>query len=309
MPSKRRCLIRGRSKILERFRSWRALAGLSLLSVGIAGISLQVSALPGDREDWFETWSAGLPSITEKEQALLRGFADDRATADKTKGITPEPGGNSEIVANPIFFDYVIYVTEEGQALDSRARQLVEQSGEKFFYFETGVSIDKRPYESIDALIFQASFDPLAVSTFSQTPDSQDEAILTIGGSAKLGLSGDLKVKRIGVEAGLVSGNLAGEAAASLTILGDASYTLKRNLVSAIGEGQGFARWTVDSDNLLKDDVRFVSVLRVPGTLNRFTVQVEVIFIDKLFFDFELSRSHKSLTYSCSTQLPACTVQ
>lgn len=187
--------------------------------------------------------------------------------------------------------------------MDPRAAILTEQ--DRFYYLETGVTIDKGRFESIDALIFELSYTPDQVSTFSQMPDRTTQAILIVGGNLRLALGADLKIAPTQLASGRLQASTTQEAGASLSVETKGTYTLETVEVTATGERQPWARWMINSSGRINDDVRFIGILRAPNKLTGFTIQVKAIFIDKLLF-LERSRTEKSLTYSCTTSPARC---
>lgn len=191
------------------------------------------------------------------------------------------------------------FLRDQKKDLDARAKALVEQAGERFVYLETGVTIEKDRYETIDALIFELTFTPSQVATFSQIPDMTTKEILKLGGETKLALGGDLTVAPVEVQRSRLTAKVGGESSHKLMLEMKTDYTLEKVLVSATGEGQPRARWMLDASRLIRDDVRFIGVLRVPKSVKHFRVDATAIFIAKLL-SLELSRQEKRLSYECS---------
>ncbi len=109
----------------------------------------------------------------------------------------------------------------------------------------------------------------------------------------------------------MVSGRLQArapiQADANLDVETKGRYTLETVKVTAIGEQQPWSRWMVNASGLIKEDVRFIGVLRVPKALTAFTIRVKAVFIDKLLF-LERSRTQKNATYSCTRNPLSCVV-
>ncbi len=296
---------------LALYRKVKRFALEVLIPVGALALSLGIAVQPAgfaaeeNAEKVLGAWTAGLGSLSPEEEEFLRGLAQERLAAPTTKGSGSPPGARSEIVRNPLFFDYAEFMKNQGKDLDARAMALVKQ--DRFYYLETGVTIEKGRFESIDALIFELAYEPDQVSTFSQLPDRTTEAILTVGGDARLALGADLKVAPAEVVFGKLQAKVTPEAGAKVYAEGKRTYTLEKVLVTATGERQPWSRWIVNSSGLIKDDVSFIGVLRVPKALKAFKVRVKAVFIDKLLF-LERSRSEKKAAYSCRTTPLRCVV-
>jgi hypothetical protein len=278
----------------------RTLLGLPLLGIGLGGFMPErtVPATPSSAlEDIVTTWTQGLGDLTPEEAQFLTRLAADRQDAVGTRsGLFDPPGARSEIVRQPIFYDLFGAGDVRKTTLVPHVRQLVEQRGDRFYYFESGVTIDRGRWESIDALIFELRYTPEKVSTHSQTPDSKSKALLTLGTEASLALTGGLNLKAA-----------KAEASAGVNLQSKRFDLLEQRLVSAIGEKQPWSRWLLDSGGLVRDDVRFITVLRVPKDVRSLTIDVTAIFIDKLFRTLERSRRSKHAVYRCRFDPPTCT--
>ncbi len=277
----------------------------------VLALSLEIAVHPAgfaaeeNAEQVLRAWTVGLGSLAPEEEEFLKGLAQERLAAPTTKGSGSPPGAKSEIVRNPLFFDYPEFMKNQGKDLDARAKALTKQ--DRFYYLETGVTIEKERFESIDALVFELAYDPDQVSTFSQLPDRTTEAILTVGGDARLALGADLKVSTAEVAFRDLKAKATAEASVKAYLETKRTYTLEKVLVTATGERQPWSRWFVNSGGLIKDDVSFIGVLRVPKAITAFTVRVKAVFIDKLLF-LERSRTEKKAIYSCTTSPLRCVV-
>lgn len=113
------------------------------------------SASQESAESILNVWTAGLDALSPEEGEYLKGLAQERLNAPQTKGFGPPPGVKSEIIREPFFFNYVVYLRKQGKDMDPKAKTLIAEQGDRFYYFETGVTIEKEQFESIDALIFE----------------------------------------------------------------------------------------------------------------------------------------------------------
>jgi hypothetical protein len=253
-------------------------------------------APPAALEEIFATWSQGVPELGPEEAQFLRRLALERQEAVGTRsGLFEAPGAHSSIVRQPIFYDLLRAADAPSAALDPHVRRLVEQRGDRFYYFESGVTIDRGRWESIDALMFEMRYRPPEVSTHSQTPDSESKALLTIGTEVTLKVGATFELQPVKLES-----------SAEVDIQSERFNLLEHTLISAIGEKQPWSRWMFNSSGLARDDVRFIAVLRVPKDVASLTIDVTAIFIDKLFKTLELSRRSKHAVYRCLFDPPTC---
>nr|MBS0020141.1 hypothetical protein [Gammaproteobacteria bacterium] len=109
---------------------------------------------------------------------------------------------------------------------------------------------------------------PPEVSTHSQTPDSESKALLTLGTEAALKVGGGLELKPVKVEG-----------SAGVNVQSERFNLLEQGLISAIGEKQPWSRWMLNSSRLVRDDVRFITVLRVPKHVVSLTIDVTATLI------------------------------
>lgn len=294
----------------------RSFVKLSLLgavlgkTVGRAPLTAAAQPSRTNLDGIVGTWAEDLDNLSSEERLFLQELAEDRQKAIGTRsGLFETPGKNSEIVQQPILYDLLADPALDKSTLDSQLRMLVEQAGDRFYYFETGVTIDRGRWESIDALIFEMRYTPNQVSTYSQTPDYESRSVLKLGTEANLEISGALKVRPVKLDVRAVEAKGEAQAAGRVQFNFERKFNLLEEvLVSAIGEKQPWCRWTLNSGRLGRnDDVRFVTVLRVPKGTESLSIQVTATFIDKLFKTLELSRATKEAAYNCTFEPLVCT--
>ncbi len=266
-----------------------------------------VFAETATEEQVVQSWSEGLEDLSEEEKNLLTLNAQEKLQKRPTKsGFFTPPGADSEIVSNPILFDYVQKMERENKPLESNAQALVDQTKDQFFFLETGLSIQTKKYEDIDVLIFELKYSPNKVSTFSKLPASKTKSLFTLGGETKINLGGDFQLA-IGKK--LIGENHAKAAAKGkqdFNFQWEGNYDIEKVEIATTGVNLPRSRWMIASDDLINDEIRFFIVLRVPQSVKEFKISTLARFIDERIWPLENSKTDKHLTYICKTQPPGC---
>lgn len=252
-------------------------------------------------------WTEGIDNLSGEEADFFRGLAEQRLSAPDRRGGSQGPGATSAITPQPFFYDLVEAIGLDDPNLDQNLRALIAQNNDRFYYFESGVTINKARWESIDAVLFELRFKPPErVSTYSQTPDHKTQALLTIGISGELELKGDFKVKPKSVRTGVVDADVGVTVKGGLSAALNRKFDFQETVITAVGLKQPWARWSILTSDLIRDDMVFIAVLRVPEGVDEIEVWAHVVFIDKLFGLLELSRRDKSITFRCTLRPSVC---
>ena len=279
---------------------------ISLILLG--SISEESVANKEKEEQIINAWSEKLADLSNEEKELLKKVAQEKLTLHPVKGIFPKPGKNSEIVRNPVFFDFVKMMEKENKQLDAIARALVDQTQDRFFFLETGLSIETERFEDIDILIFELTYSPEIVSTYSKMPMGKTKKLLTLGWETKLEMGGDLKVGLVGRFAKKINAKASAKAIQNLFLEWKQEYNVKTVEIATVGINQPKSRWTILADDLIRDDLRFIVVLRIPKNITKVQIKVRAQFIDKRLQLME-SINEKYLTYICKTQSIECKIK
>ncbi len=261
-----------------------------------------------NKKEIVESWSEGLGDLSEEEKELFGQMAQSKLDLPPTKGLFPPPGADSTIVANPILLDYVQMMESEKKPLEPQARALVDQTQSRFLFLETGLSIEKKRFENIDLLNFNLTYSPGQVSTYSLLPASKSRTLFTVGGETKINLEGSLNLgvgkqltKSLGAKA-------SAEARQGFFVEWKGSYDVETVDIASKGRNQPWSRWTFVAEDLVRDDLSFFVVLKVPQEVEAFQIKAEAIFIDKRIWPLDNSKTSKSLTYACKTTPVGCRV-
>ncbi len=257
-------------------------------------------------DEIVKNWAEGYEDLNEEEKNLFRKLAKSKLEMPPTKGIFPPPGADSTIMTNPILLDYAQLMKIEKKKLEPMAQALIEQTKSRFLFLETGLSIDKKRFENIDLLKLKLTYSPNKVSTYTMLPESKSRTLITVGGETKIKIGGSLNLgvgkdfgKNLGAEA-------SAEAKQGFLLEWKGNYDIETVDIAAKGRNQPWSRWTFTAEDLIRDDLSFFVVLKVPEEVEKFKIQVDASFINIRIWPLEDTMTKKSLIYVCETIPVGC---